>query len=237
MFVDSPWLDSLNSCLCARSKWWLMPSPKACRTRPSSGTVRSWLVMLLSTLVYYVASGANFEHWLWALRFCIFLRLIIYIFDRLLRCVRGGWAAFDYASPLLCSYFFHSCFHDSLFFWFAQYRLLKIPLLWIGGSDTAPTNKICRHASSEQRPQTRSCHQSELLSGPFYVKRTFWKVLFPIQVAQFCAMSFLSWHRLLLCVFVYRVVPAHKNYCLDAASEFVSTHWWRPQPSLPALFL
>jgi len=28
---------------------------------------------------------------------------------------------------------------------------------------TAPTNKICRRASSEQRPQTRSCHGSERL--------------------------------------------------------------------------
>jgi len=30
----------LNSCLCARTKWWLMPSPKACRPRLSSGTAR-----------------------------------------------------------------------------------------------------------------------------------------------------------------------------------------------------
>ena len=28
-------------------------------------------------------------------------------------------------------------------------------------SDTAPTNKICRRASIEQRPRTRSCHESE----------------------------------------------------------------------------
>ena len=28
-------------------------------------------------------------------------------------------------------------------------------------SDKAPTNKICRRASSEQRPRTRSCHESE----------------------------------------------------------------------------
>jgi len=32
---------------------------------------------------------------------------------------------------------------------------------WV--SDTAPTNKICRRASSEQRPRTRSCHESERL--------------------------------------------------------------------------
>ena len=30
-------------------------------------------------------------------------------------------------------------------------------------SDKAPTNKICRRASSEQRPRTRSCHESEHL--------------------------------------------------------------------------
>jgi len=30
-------------------------------------------------------------------------------------------------------------------------------------SDEAPTNKICRRASSEQRPRTRSCHESERL--------------------------------------------------------------------------
>ena len=45
--------------LCACTKWWLMPSPKACRPRLSSVTARSWLVMLLSVLVYYVASVAN----------------------------------------------------------------------------------------------------------------------------------------------------------------------------------
>jgi len=28
-------------------------------------------------------------------------------------------------------------------------------------SDKAPTNKICRRASSEQRPRTRYCHESE----------------------------------------------------------------------------
>ena len=30
-------------------------------------------------------------------------------------------------------------------------------------SDKAPTNKIYRRASSEQRPRTRSCHESERL--------------------------------------------------------------------------
>jgi len=32
---------SSNLCLCARTKWWLMPSPKACRPRLSSSTARS----------------------------------------------------------------------------------------------------------------------------------------------------------------------------------------------------
>jgi len=69
MCVNSSSLDSSSSCLCARTKWWLMPSQKACCPRLSSGTAKSWLVMLLSPLAYYVASGANFERWLWALRF------------------------------------------------------------------------------------------------------------------------------------------------------------------------
>jgi len=33
----------------------------------------------------------------------------------------------------------------------------------VRGSDAAPTNKICRRASSEQRPRTRSCHEWERL--------------------------------------------------------------------------
>ena len=32
---------SSNLCLCARTKWWLMPSPKACRPQLSSSTARS----------------------------------------------------------------------------------------------------------------------------------------------------------------------------------------------------
>jgi len=46
-------------------------------------------------------------------------------------------------------------------------------------SDKAPTNKICRRASSEQRPRTRSCHESErLVLALFRSKRNnvvYWK--------------------------------------------------------------
>jgi len=41
MCVNSYWLAFSNSCLCARTKRWLMPSPKACRPRLSSGTTKS----------------------------------------------------------------------------------------------------------------------------------------------------------------------------------------------------
>jgi len=61
------------------------------------------------------------------------------------------------------SFIMFSCFHNSLFFWFAQYCLSKIPLWCMGESDKAPTNKICRRASSVQRPRTRFCHESERL--------------------------------------------------------------------------
>ena len=41
-------------------------------------------------------------------------------------------------------------------------------LLCMGTSEKAPKNKICRRASSEKRPRTRSCHESERFSlGPF----------------------------------------------------------------------
>jgi len=41
MCVNSYWIASSNSCLCARTKWWLMPSPKAflsdfCRALPDN---------------------------------------------------------------------------------------------------------------------------------------------------------------------------------------------------------
>ena len=60
----------------------------------------------------------------------------------------------------VCIFFMFSQF---FIFWFAQYCLSKIPLLCMGESDKAPTNKIYRRASSEQRPRTRSCHESERL--------------------------------------------------------------------------
>jgi len=58
-------------------------------------------------------------------------------------------------------------FSQFFVFWFAQYCLSKIPLLCMGESDKAPTNKIYRRASSEQHPRTRSCHESERLFRPF----------------------------------------------------------------------
>jgi len=107
MCVNSSWLDSSSSCLCARTKWWLMPSQKACCPQLSSGTAKSWLVMLLSPLAYYIASGALT---LSASFFVIVFCLIVHIFPRLLRCVRGFWAAFNLFFPLLCLYFLlHVC--------------------------------------------------------------------------------------------------------------------------------
>jgi len=163
MCVNSYWMASSNSCLCARTKWWLIPSPEACRPRLSSGTARSWLVMLLLPLDSYVASAANFERWLWALRFswffpldCLYFCLAFYVTSRFS-------AAFYYFFPASLFIIFNSCFRNSSSFWFAQYCLSEIPLLNMGESDKAPTNKICHHASSEQRPRTRSCHESERL--------------------------------------------------------------------------
>ena len=105
--------------------------------------------------------SADFEHCV----FPYFFRLIVYIFPHLLRCIRGFWAAIDYFFPLLCLCTFFSCFHNSFFFWFAQYCLSKIPLLCMGESDKTHTNKICcrGRASSEQCPRTRCCHESERL--------------------------------------------------------------------------
>jgi len=45
------------------------------------------------------------------------------------------------------------------------------PLLCVGGCDTAPTNKICCRASSEQLPRARSCHECErLFSGTLFTR-------------------------------------------------------------------
>jgi len=163
MWVNSYWLSFSNSYLCARTKWWLIPSPKACHPRLSSGTARSWLVMLFSPLVYYVASAANFERWLWALRFSLFFLLDCLYFFLAFYVASGGFELrlIDY-SPLLCWYFFRF-FIILYFFLGAQYCLFKIPPMCMGESDKAPTNKICRRASSKQRPRTKSCHESERL--------------------------------------------------------------------------
>jgi len=156
-------MASSNSCLYARTKWWLMPSPKACRPRLSSGTARSWLVMLPSPLDSYVASPVNFERWLWVLRFSYFSLVCLYFFSPstwrpvVLSCV---WLIFF---RFFVYNFLFSGFHNSLFFWFAQYCFSKIPLLCMGESDKAPTNKIYHRAAIEQRPRTRSCHESEHL--------------------------------------------------------------------------
>jgi len=103
MCVNSYWLAFSNVFLCARTKWWLMTSPEACCPRLSSGTARSWLVMFLSLLVYYVASAANLERWLWALHLSLFKNFawLSKKISRLFRCVQGFWAASDFFSPLL----------------------------------------------------------------------------------------------------------------------------------------
>ena len=43
--------------------------------------------------------------------------------------------------------------------------VMQCDAVWCGimQSDKARTNKICRRASSEQRPRTRSCHESDRL--------------------------------------------------------------------------
>ena len=53
------------------------------------------------------------------------------------------------------------------------------PILRMGKSDTAPTNKIRRRSSSEQCPQTRSCHESEHLVSDLLGQTYLWASLFP----------------------------------------------------------
>jgi len=89
------------------------------------------LIVDVFFLAFYVASGS------FGLRLIIFLRFFVYNFF-----------------PL-------HIFTILYIFWLAQYCLVQIPLLCIRESDTVPTNKICCRASSEQRPRTRSCHESE----------------------------------------------------------------------------
>ena len=125
--------------------WWLVIF-----FRRSTPTLRRWLIL-----------SADFER-------CVFpiFRWIVYIFFLPIYVTSSGfelprrWIDFFPASSFIC--FFH--IFTILIFWFTQYCLSKIPPLCMGKSDKAPTNKICRRASSEQRPRTRSCHESERLA-------------------------------------------------------------------------
>jgi len=118
----------------------------------------------------YVASAANFERWHWALRFPYFSLDCLLFFRVSPSTLRPGvlsclWLIFFLRFFV---YNFFSCFHNSLFFWFVRYRLSKIALLCMWESDKAPTHKIYRRASSEQRPRTRSCHESERLVSALF---------------------------------------------------------------------
>ena len=57
-------------------------------------------------------------------------------------------------------------------------------------SDTVPTNKICHRASSEQRPRTRSGHESErLVFALFRSNVPFWKSFFADLVREQLGIS------------------------------------------------
>ena len=128
----------------------------------SSGTARSWVVMFLLPFAYYIASPANFDRLIGTIFFSLFFSIDCLIFFSSLTLRQGFWVAFDYGFPLLSSYFFSSCFHNSLFFLVFPIQSLSNPAT-VHGVDTAPTNKISRRASSEERPSTRPCHESQHL--------------------------------------------------------------------------
>jgi len=112
------------------------------------------------------ASRDNFEGWLWALCFHNYFRWIVSCIFFSPPTLRPGVRSCVWS--FTCAYLFiifplHVFTILYFFCWFAQYCLFKIPLLRTGESDTAPTNKIYHRASSEQRPRTRSCHESERL--------------------------------------------------------------------------
>jgi len=65
-------------------------------------------------------------------------------------------------------------------------------------SDKAPTNKICRRASSEQRPRTRSCYKSERLVRPFLGQTYLLESLFSDPVREQLGIS-ASGDRTILC--------------------------------------
>ena len=119
MCVKSSWQVFSNLYLCAHSTWWLMHSQRACRRRRSSGVARSWLVMFLSPLAYYVAWKANICD------YCVFhdifhTCLIMFFLYHVHTCI------ISVCLPIIC--------------------FSIIPLLCMGDIDTAPSNKICRRA-------------------------------------------------------------------------------------------
>jgi len=165
----------------------------SCFFRPSSTMLRRRLIL-----------GANFEHCVVSYLF----RLIVFIFPRHLRCVRGVWAAFDYLIPLLSLCIVLSCFHSSSFFCFAQYCLSKIPLLCMGESDKAPTNKICccGRASGEQCPRKRFCYESERLVQALLGQTYLLGSLFPYPVREQLAISASGDGRILCRVKKHKIV-------------------------------
>jgi len=129
---------------CGRSSFRRAPPDNdwSCCLRRSTPTLRRRLIL-----------SADFER-------CVFhiFRLIVYIFFTPSSVFELRLIIF-FAS----SFTFFFMFSQFFIFWFAQYCLSKIPLWCMGESDKAPTNKIYLRASSEQRQQTRSCHESERL--------------------------------------------------------------------------
>ena len=207
-----------SSCLCAHTKWWLTPSPRACRHRLSSGTDTWWPWLAMSRFLFPLASyvtvlrgltgilSADFARCVWI----FFPRLIVYWYiyiqsslDHLwfsipfkvfflLHYVWGFWVAFDF------QFFLRFFVHNFFFFMFSRFFIsplvrpilsFKIPLLCMGKSDTAPTNKICRRVSSEQCPRTRSCHESEHLVSALLGQTYLWESLFPDPVREQPAIS------------------------------------------------
>jgi len=107
----------------------------------SSGTARSWVVMLLLPFAYYIASPANFDCLIGTMFFSLFFSIDCLIFFSSLTLRQGFWVAFDYGFPLLSSYFFSSCFHNSLFF-------LVFPLLSL--SNPATVHGVERYSAHKQ---------------------------------------------------------------------------------------
>jgi len=104
-------------------------------------------------------------------------------------------------------------------------------------SNKAPTNKICRRASSEQRPRTRSCHESEcLVQALFRSNVPFGKSFFPRSTSR-AAGNFSQWRRrilrrsikvshVLLCLWL---VPSHLTCLLWTRNRWIVTPmWFRP---------